>query len=138
MSLPEQVWKNCRWSNLAAVLFAEDDWEVFFDASESDYQGTVEIMARFTGYSYGDVKSYKYLEYSYGSCSGCDAWEGQPVEKALTDMMRSVLPLDAHGAAEHLQRIADSASDGYDERDRAAKARVAKAWLQEKEAEESR
>ncbi len=57
---------KCRWSENAEYLF--EDWTILIDCSENYYQGEVCILA---------VKNneYRFLEYSYGSCSGCDIYE---------------------------------------------------------------
>ncbi len=122
---------SCRWSEYAQPFF-NSEWDVLFDASEVDYQGTVEVLVR-----HGWEKKYKYLEYSYGSCSGCDGWEGRPEEEVMADMLRCIQPMDYGTAKAHLQRIADTAKteDKYDNRDRAKKARAALIAMEAFEAE---
>jgi hypothetical protein len=127
---------KCRWSSYAEPLVC-GSWSegaVLFDASESDYQGTVEIVFADPGLggycgdpSELDGARWVYLEYSYGSCSGCDRWEGEPSAKIAAAMARLCLPFnDLAGLLAHLQRIADDASteDDYDPRDRSKKARA--------------
>lgn len=70
---------HCRWSEYAAELFG--DWQIIWDDSVSDYQGTVRFLAHKDG-------KFAYLTYSYGSCSGCDGWEGLPDEEVREDMRR--------------------------------------------------
>jgi hypothetical protein len=64
----ETTYINCRYgSNAATVL---KNYTVIYDVSESDYQGSVEVLAQ-------KGSKYKYIQYSYGSCSGCDDWEAR-------------------------------------------------------------
>ena len=57
---------RCRWSEYAAELVG--DWDVIWDGSTADYQGKVRVLSHKEG-------KFAYLEYEYGSCSGCDGWE---------------------------------------------------------------
>ena len=64
----ESTAAQCRWSEYAAELFG--DWDVIWDESNADYQGAVRFLAHKDG-------RFGFLSYSYGSCAGCDSWEGQ-------------------------------------------------------------
>jgi hypothetical protein len=57
---------GCRWSEDIEYLF--DGWTIIIDKSENDYQGSVCLLATRDG-------QYRFIEYHYGSCSGCDAYE---------------------------------------------------------------
>jgi hypothetical protein len=67
---------QCRWSEYAAELIG--DWDLIYDGSSADYQGTVEVLAYKEG-------RFAYLTYSYGSCSGCDGWEDLGEDKVRED-----------------------------------------------------
>src|SRR5271165_1135739 len=62
----DTIANNCRWSECAEYLFK--DWIILIDCSENYYQGQVCLLA---------IKDnqYRFIEYSYGSCSGCDMYE---------------------------------------------------------------
>jgi len=52
---------------------------------ENDYQGSVELVGT-------NGEKYYSLSYSYGSCSGCDAWESEnlsseQIEKEISDLI---------------------------------------------------
>lgn len=76
-----------RWSeNLRCLLFLLDAKEVLREKWINDYQGFVDVDVLLSN---GMVFSY---EYSYGSCSVCDAWESRyppEVENVciMTEMM---------------------------------------------------
>jgi hypothetical protein len=58
---------KCRWSDAAELAFNKP--KVLWEDSHVDYQGS----AKFFGWNGAAVLFY---EWSYGSCSGCDPWEG--------------------------------------------------------------
>lgn len=63
-----------RWhEEVAAAL---PDGEVVFSTGTADYQGSVAIVARL------DDGRWLHYDWSYGSCSGCDAWEGTMYDDA--------------------------------------------------------
>ena len=66
----------CRWSEFTEELFG--DWDIIWENSTSDYQGSVELLAHKDG-------RFGYISYSYGSCSGCDSWEDQSEEAVRAD-----------------------------------------------------
>lgn len=70
---------QCRWSEYAEEIFG--DWDVIWDNSQADYQGSVEFLAHKDG-------KFGYLSYSYGSCSGCDSWEDMEAEKVREEFQR--------------------------------------------------
>jgi len=57
---------SCRYGGVASDIWG--DWDVLWEHSYADYQGHARFLA---------VKDdiYVFYEWSYGSCSGCDAWE---------------------------------------------------------------
>lgn len=57
---------KCRWSGNAGDAFNKP--KVIWEDSHADYQG----HAKFFGWTGAAVVFY---EWTYGSCSGCDAWE---------------------------------------------------------------
>jgi hypothetical protein len=71
---------QCRWSEYAEEIWA--DAEILWEDSEADYQGHANVFARHPDgrYSWGG--------WSYGSCSGCDGWEGladEEIRKAFRE-----------------------------------------------------
>jgi hypothetical protein len=67
----DTVASRCRWSEYAAELF--ESWDIIWDNSSDDYQGSVQFLAHKDG-------KFGYLHYSYGSCSGCDGFEDRPIK----------------------------------------------------------
>lgn len=86
MKLNESIAWHCRWFD---VLSKEElgELEVLADCSEDDYQGTVAVA--FLGRD-GEVC---YIEYSYGSCSECDAWEDKGEGFAREEILRTMARL---------------------------------------------
>lgn len=62
----DTVAQSCRWSEYAEELIG--DWSILWEDSESDYSGAARVLA----YKQGQLR---YLEWYYGSCSGCDSYE---------------------------------------------------------------
>jgi hypothetical protein len=91
---------KCRWSEFFAPVFKNTD--IIWDGSSNDYQGFGKVLAEVE--NYGDT-SYVYAEWAYGSCSGCDGWEGEPTEKCIKEAMscvsrfKDLKHLKAYGAA---------------------------------------
>lgn len=54
------------------------DREVLLDISENSYQGTVCVALVIDG----KPDKVEVIEYSYGSCSGCDDWEARDLGSA--------------------------------------------------------
>jgi hypothetical protein len=81
MRWSETVAAQCRWSEYAEELF--HDWNVIWDNSTADYQGHGEFVA---------LKNERvaYVYWSYGSCSGCDGWEGVPEQEVRKDFLNGV------------------------------------------------
>jgi len=57
---------ECRYGDIAGEIWG--DWEIIWENSEADYQGSASFIAYKDG-------TYVYYEWDYGSCSGCDTWE---------------------------------------------------------------
>jgi hypothetical protein len=83
MKWDETVASRCRYSEEAETIWGT--WEILWEESTADYQGE----ARFWAHD-PVTKKYCYVEWSYGSCSGCDSWEaaGYPDEK-IREIMRT-------------------------------------------------
>ena len=93
---------SCRWSEYAQELLG--DWDIVYDGSTSDYQGTVEILAHKEG-------RFAYLTYSYGSCSGCDGWEDMEDEARRADFKNLV---EYFGDVHELKKFAEQVNYGKD------------------------
>jgi hypothetical protein len=100
VSFGESKAAECRWSQYAEELFS--DWEIIWDESEANYQGTVRFLARKDG-------KFAYLNYSYGSCSGCDSWEDMPEDKVRADMKNLA---EYFESAAELKKFADQVNYG--------------------------
>lgn len=80
-------WKNtiaarCRWSDYAAPLV--EDWDILWEDSYDDYQGSARVLA----FKQGQLR---YLEWSYGSCSGCDSYEDLSEEDVEKEFKNNVM-----------------------------------------------
>jgi hypothetical protein len=67
---------KCRWSEFAEENWG--DWDVIWERAEVDYQGEAEVLF------FKDGK-FAYIEWFYGSCSGCDPWEDMGTAVAKKD-----------------------------------------------------
>jgi hypothetical protein len=67
----ETITSQCRWSEYAEELIGND--YILWEDASNDYQGHAKIL------SYNN-NQFSYIEWSYGSCSGCDSYEGLPDE----------------------------------------------------------
>ena len=63
---------KCRYGDIAGLIWGS--WDILWEDSEEDYQGYADILAHKNG-------KYSFYEWSYGSCSGCDEWEGNNLSK---------------------------------------------------------
>jgi hypothetical protein len=122
MRWQDTVAATCRWTDAALIALSdalavdEDrlDLDVIWENSESDYQGSVEVLARYEW----DNKRIALLVYNYGSCSGCDSYEGSTI-LAIAQRLRqesiSVFP-DPQSAIKYFKSIKDKEeTDGWDE-----------------------
>lgn len=62
----ETIAFKCRWSEYASELL--ENWSILWEDSCDDYQGHAKVLAYNNG-------QFKYLEWYYGSCGGCDMFE---------------------------------------------------------------
>jgi hypothetical protein len=79
---------ECRYGEMAAPLF-EGCW-VLWENSENDYQGHAKVLASAPG------GTYRFVEWTYGSCSGCDEWEDRGLSAAdiTTELRRTMAVFD--------------------------------------------
>lgn len=82
------TYDKCRYGECVQTYLDELGAKVFHDSSESDYQGYVKVLAE---YGPEGAKSYVLIEYSYGSCSGCDQWEAENLshEQIVAEIRRT-------------------------------------------------
>ena len=66
MKWTETTASDCRYGDVAEEIWG--DWDILWEKSENNYQGSVAFVARKGG-------RYCCFEYDYGSCTGCDYWE---------------------------------------------------------------
>ena len=76
MKLSDSEAVKCRYGDCIAKKWL--DSEVLFDLSENSYQGTVLVALVIPD----DPVHVRVIEYSYGSCSGCDDWESRDLSDA--------------------------------------------------------
>lgn len=67
MKLNESTAWQCRWFECVGPEYAE--CPVLLDLSENDWQGSVCVIFQTPS------KGYGFIQYDYGSCSGCDEYE---------------------------------------------------------------
>ena len=68
MKWSDTVANDCRYGDVAALVWG--DCDIVWEDSEADYQGHASIVARHPD------GTFSFYEWQYGSCSGCDYWEG--------------------------------------------------------------
>lgn len=86
-----------RWHKTVAKTLP--DGEVVFSTGLCDYQGYVAIVARL------DDGRWLHYSWSYGSCDGCDAWEGVPEEDVKEDILKGAAIMDSAHFADYLVSI---------------------------------
>lgn len=99
---PDAEFAGCRWSEFIKID-PDMTYELLKDESVADYQGEVKIIyTKANKY----IKYYCFLEYSYGSCGGCDAWEdGFTDEEVAEEIDRLTLELTLPELKEYLKRL---------------------------------
>lgn len=60
---------QARYGDIIAESFPNCD--VIWEESEADYQGSCSVILEM------ENKTFAHVEWSYGSCSGCDDWENR-------------------------------------------------------------
>lgn len=70
---------NGRWAG--SIKAVQPDGEIKYSRGEDDWQGTVMFIAKL------DDGNWLHCEWSYGSCTVCDSWEGMD-EKQQTEEMK--------------------------------------------------
>lgn len=78
----ETIASECRWSEFAAELVG--DWIILWEDSCSDYQGHASVLA----YKRGQIR---YLSWEYGSCSGCDVYEGMSIPEIRKEFESNIM-----------------------------------------------
>jgi hypothetical protein len=82
MRLRESVAAQCRYGEEALDAFGPES-ELIWESSESDYQGSANILIRTPD------GRFAHFEWTYGSCSGCDEWEARDLTpEEVTMVMR--------------------------------------------------
>ncbi len=78
----ETVASQCRWSEYAKELI--NDWDILWENSEAGWQGGAQILAFKNG-------QLRYLDWSYGSCSGCDVYENMKADDVRKEFKNNVM-----------------------------------------------
>lgn len=93
MKLKESTAWKCRWFDVLAAWCDDPriqdigDLDVLADFSENDYSGRVSVAF------ISRDEECCYIEYYYGSCSSCDAWEELGDEVARLEILRTMVVL---------------------------------------------
>ena len=95
-----------RWSAYWLGAFA--DMEVVLDKTYNNYQGHVWVLLR-NLYGWNRLPKYYLIDYPYGSCSGCDSWEGESPVKIMREMADTIKSFDTKAAV--LAYFEDEAND---------------------------
>lgn len=99
---------GARWSEeVARALGLKPETPLVFDHGEIDYQGCASLIAQT-----GDNEFVIY-GWSYGSCSGCDSWEGEDEEKIEAEIRAGASRVTKQVLLRYLEGIAQQQSDGY-------------------------
>lgn len=85
---------GCRWEEVVEEVLKPVD--VIAYHGESDWQGSAEVLLLDAS---GNIISYAW---SWGSCSGCDAWEDEPPEKVRAEIDKAAQRMDPETAADYL------------------------------------
>jgi hypothetical protein len=74
----DTVASECRWSGLVMTALGIIDvrFQVVWEDSEADYQGHAAFLGRDPEASPRDFSKWWFYEWGYGSCAGCDGWDG--------------------------------------------------------------
>lgn len=81
-SWDDTVASKCRWSEYAEELIG--GWAILWENSDADWQGCGRVLA----FKQGQLR---YLEWYYGSCSGCDAYEDMKEEDIRKEFQNNVM-----------------------------------------------
>jgi hypothetical protein len=100
MKWEETTASTCRWAEYASVLFEDGGVDVLWEDSRADYQGHADIFAKLD-YDWRETR-YMIGGWTYGSCSGCDGWEGEPREKILAEMAKSFQTMNREALGKYL------------------------------------
>lgn len=95
MKWEETIASSCRYGDDAGAIFG--DAEIIWENSEADYQGSANLLARFSD------GSFAHYSWTYGSCSGCDEWESRDLtpEQVVEEMKNGMAVIPD---VEHLKR----------------------------------
>lgn len=86
---------DCRYGEEAQTLMQSEGATVVGQCGAPDYQGDAKVLGR------KPDGSYILLEWSWGSCSGCDEWEARDLTSdQIVETMRGTLA--RFPSAEHL------------------------------------
>lgn len=91
---------EARWESLIRQVFP--DGQIVRSSGLDDYQGHEVIVVRF------DDGYWMHYSWSYGSCSGCDAWEDMDPEERRKDMLASSVKMDPEHMADYVVMNWDS------------------------------
>lgn len=69
---------ECRYSDCVLLDTKKFNIKVIEDNSEADYQGCLEVLLELEN-KRTKKKTYKFIQYDYGSCSHCDPWEDSDI-----------------------------------------------------------
>lgn len=93
MKWHETIASKCRWAEEVEAAFGLNKyWEILWENSCRDYQGHANIFAKQDHWDNNGV--YLIYDWTYGSCSGCDSWEGEPRKTIILQILNEALFLE--------------------------------------------
>jgi hypothetical protein len=72
----------CRWNEYCEELIGS--WLILWEDAEADWQGSARVLAFNNG-------QFRYVSWSYGSCSGCDIFEDMNEEERRNEFNNNLM-----------------------------------------------
>ena len=117
MRWEDTVAAECRWASLVETFLG--DGEVILDNCFADYQGDAQVIVAF------DDGKIAFYSWSYGSCSGCDSWEGIDERVILKEIEDNIMWFDSPAQfIEWLDGPVQFRSRTYDDDDKSFKKKI--------------
>lgn len=109
MKLKNSIAAKCRYGEEALRVFGEES-ELIWECSEEDYQGNANILVRIDDLG---RELFIHYEWTYGSCSGCDEWEGRDLTdfEIRQEMMRDCNVFDSREKLEKYLGLEDAQAE---------------------------
>jgi len=106
MKWEDTVASSVRWaSEVKAFLNSLGSFDVVWEDSVKDYTGKAEVLVKFS------KDKYIHYKWTYGSCAGCDNWDGMESEKVRADIARAVATYNLESLATWLTMLEKTRKD---------------------------